>query len=121
MKYFINDSQEVFAFELGFSEQGGLIAISEEEALELASLPVPVFDLGFSERKWRDAHLSEVIWLRERHRDQREIEVSTVLSDAHFKELLIYIQSLRDWPQSADFPNGEYRPTAPLWLAGQTV
>ena len=110
MKYFINDSQEVFAFELGFSEQGGLFAIPEEEALELASRPVPISDLRFSERKWRDAQLSEVTWLRERHRVQREIEVSTVLSDAHFKELLIYIQSLRDWPQSSDFPNSEHRP-----------
>lgn len=120
MKYFINDAQEVFAFELGYSEHVGLIAISEEEALALASLPIPVFDLGFSERKWRDAELSAVIWLRERHQDQRELQVSTTLSDARFKELLIYIQSLRDWPQSSDFPNNGHRPIAPLWIADQS-
>ncbi|WP_433916234.1 phage tail assembly chaperone [Pseudomonas protegens] len=34
--------------------------------------------------------------------------------------LLDYIQALRDWPQSTDFPDDQRRPAAPPWIAKQT-
>jgi len=71
------------------------------------------------ERAWRDAELASVMWLRERHRDQQEIGGSTTLSDVQFAELLVYMQALRDWPQSPDFPTLEQRPAAPAWIAEQ--
>ncbi|WP_259745342.1 phage tail assembly chaperone [Pseudomonas protegens] len=72
------------------------------------------------ERRWRDVELTSVMWLRERHRDQLEIEAPTTLTGEQFKELLVYMQSLRDWPQSPDFPQIEHRPVAPPWIAEQT-
>ncbi|ERO61156.1 hypothetical protein P308_10490 [Pseudomonas piscis] len=81
-----------------------------------ASLPTQEND----ERRWRDEELSSVIWLRERHRDQLEIETPTTLTSDQFKELLTHIQVLRNWPQSPDFPQIEHRPVAPPWLAEQT-
>lgn len=71
------------------------------------------------ERAWRDAELASVMWLRERHRDQQEIGGSTTLSNDQFAELLVYMQALRDWPQSPEFPAIEQRPVAPAWIAEQ--
>lgn len=89
------------------------------------SVPVPSPEdlqvaLKVAERAWRDAELTSVKWLRERHRDQQEVGFDTALSDTQFKELLVYIQALRDWPQSSDFPDSAHRPLAPRWIADQT-
>jgi hypothetical protein len=81
---------------------------------------VPLEDPASFERERRDTELAAVIWLRERHRDQKEIGFDTALSDAQFEELLLYMQALRDWPQSPNFPDIEHRPLAPAWIANQT-
>ena len=87
----------------------------------IASAAAPPAANEGDERAWRDAELVAVMWLRERHRDQLEIEVETTLTAEQFRELLVYMQALRDWPQSSGFPDNQYRPTAPEWLAEQTV
>ncbi|PLP87427.1 phage tail protein [Pseudomonas sp. FFUP_PS_473] len=71
------------------------------------------------ERQWRDSVLVSLVWLRDRHRDQLEIGAATTLSAEQFAELLVYMQALRDWPQSEQFPVTEYRPVAPPWIAEQ--
>lgn len=71
------------------------------------------------ERYWRDSQLSSVMWLRERHRDQQDLGGSTTLTAEQFQELLVFMQALRDWPQSDLFPDVEKRPVAPLWIAEQ--
>lgn len=73
-------------------------------------------NLQHAERQWRDGALTSVIWLRERHRDQLEIATTSVLTAEQFTELLVYMQALRDWPQSEHFPDSQHRPTAPAWL-----
>ncbi|MCR4538340.1 phage tail assembly chaperone [Pseudomonas sp. 18.1.10] len=106
-----------------------VIEMSEKEYADLSERGFAISDPGVSptiedvvarERAWRGYELSSVKWLRERHRDQLEIEVAPTLSEAQFKELLMYMQALRDWPQSPDFPNSEHRPVAPSWIANQT-
>jgi len=76
--------------------------------------------LAESGRIWRDSELSKVLWMRERHRDQQEIGAATTLSGEQFSELLAYMQNLRDWPQSPDFPSVEHRPAEPAWIAEQS-
>lgn len=76
--------------------------------------------LAVQERAWRDGELASLMWLRERHRDQMEIGRETTLSAEQFTELLEYMQDLRDWPQSPDFPGIEQRPLPPAWIAEQT-
>ena len=76
--------------------------------------------LEAAERAWRDASVSAVLWLRERHRDEQDLQRSTTLTGERFAELLAYLQSLRDWPQSEQFPEAEHRPVAPPWIAEQT-
>ncbi|WP_025128917.1 phage tail assembly chaperone [Pseudomonas sp. PH1b] len=95
--------------------------ISEKRAraiIEELNKPSPI-SMTVEERKWRDGELSSVMWLRERHRDQLEIEAPATLTGEQFKELLVYMQALRDWPQSADFPDALRRPAAPPWIAEQ--
>jgi len=74
-----------------------------------------------AERTWRDTALASLVWLRDRHRDQLDIEVATTLSGEQFTELLVYMQALRDWPQAPDFPDSQHRPVAPAWIAEQTA
>jgi hypothetical protein len=73
-----------------------------------------------SERAWRDAELSSLAWLRDRHRDQLDMSTATTLTPGQFNELLTYMQALRDWPQSEVFPDVDQRPLAPSWIAEQT-
>lgn len=96
--------------------------ISEQKAkiiIEELNKPLPI-SMTVEERKWRDDELTSVMWLRERHRDQSEIGTATTLTGEQFKELLVYMQTLRDWPQSPDFPQIKHRPVAPPWIAEQT-
>lgn len=112
-------SESVFEVVIANPEQGKVRAHDEHGLPFLVDAPVVVPDTGVAERTWRDAELSSVIWLRDRHRDQLDIGSDTTLGSDQFAELLLYMQALRDWPQSADFPDSQYRPTAPNWIAEQ--
>lgn len=98
----------------------GMVRAHDENGLPyLIDAPEVVLDPATQERQWRDAELSSVMWFRERHRDQLEVEAPTTLTSEQFKELLVYVQALRDWPQSVDFPDVQHRPAAPPWIAEQ--
>lgn len=90
----------------------------DDDNPELISLsPSQIAD---NERAWRDSQLSSVKWLRERHRDQQDIGCPSTLTAGQFQELLVYMQALRDWPQSSYFPEQTLRPMPPDWLSSQT-
>jgi|GEM_PF-193113 len=79
--------------------------------------PMPVrADLEARERIWRDSELERVKWLRERHRDEVELGLSTTLAVEQYEELLAYMQDLRTWPQSTGFPDDSERPVVPAWV-----
>ena len=100
----------------------GKIRAHDENGLPyLVNSPVLIPAPTAQEREWRDTQLASVMWLRERHRDQVEIKVPTTLTTEQFEELLVYIQALRDWPQSPAFPNPEERPTEPTWLSEMQI
>lgn len=69
-----------------------------------------------AERQWRDAELAARQWLRDRHRDEQDLGRPTTLSNEQFTELLVYLQALRDWPQSEVFPDSQQRPQPPGWI-----
>ncbi|QWA30506.1 phage tail assembly chaperone [Pseudomonas sp. RC3H12] len=126
MKYFRNpETNEVFAFESDGSQDEfiGQDLVPMKPAEVEAHLSPPSLSreqIAAAERAWRDAAVTAVLWLRERHRDEQDLQRSTTLSDERFAELLTYLQSLRDWPQSAQFPEIEHRPVAPPWITEQT-
>ncbi|ARB29969.1 tail fiber assembly protein [Pseudomonas tolaasii] len=70
-----------------------------------------------AERQWRDTQIDSAKWLRERHRDESDLKRATTLTQAQFAQLLAYLQQLRDWPQSPDFPASASRPIRPVWMA----
>lgn len=99
----------------------GKIRAHDEHGLPyLIDAPEAVPDVALLERAWRDGELAKLVWLRDRHRDQLEIGGSTTLTAEQFQELLVYMQALRDWPQSEQFPETEHRPVAPPWIFEQT-
>lgn len=112
-------SEALFLSAICNPEPGTILAHDEQGLPYLVDAPEPVQDLAAQERVWRDDELSSVMWLRERHRDQLEISESATLTAEQFTELLVYMQALRDWPQSLNFPDSQHRPTAPVWIAEQ--
>lgn len=69
------------------------------------------------ERSWRDQEINRISWLRDRHRDELELDLGATLTEDQYNELQDYIQMLRDWPMNQEFPNQEARPDRPSWLS----
>lgn len=99
----------------------GLVVQIAAGSFELVEPPVDPAAVARAERAWRDEALASMIALRDRHRDQVEIGSSTTLTTEQFGELLVYMQALRDWPQSDGFPVIDNRPVAPGWLSDATL
>jgi len=108
--------------ELRAQNSAGKIISAGVDGAPIAIDPLPPSEeqMAAKERAWRDVQLSLAAVTRDRHRDQVEIGAETALSSEQFTELLVYMQALRDWPQSSAFPDGEYRPPAPDWFADQS-
>ncbi|TFF42855.1 phage tail assembly chaperone [Pseudomonas sp. RIT623] len=99
----------------------GLVEVEDDDPryLGLIASVTPeklVLEPSALERQWRDAQLLELVWLRDRHRDQLEIGATTTLTAEQFAELLVFMQALRDWPQSEAFPDESARPVPPVFL-----
>lgn len=99
--------------------QGLSVRVTKAGACELFEPPADPDALANLERGWRDGVLAVLLGMRDRHRDQIEIGADTTLTAEQFTELLTYMQALRDWPQSTDFPDTTHRPKPPAWLAEQ--
>lgn len=80
----------------------------------------PMLDQVDAERVWRNSELQATEWLVTRHRDEQDLNRAPSLTAEQFSELLTYRQTLRDWPQTGEFPGAEFRPVAPSWIAEQT-
>jgi hypothetical protein len=73
-----------------------------------------------AERVWRNAEVASTEWLVARHRDEQDLGGTPTLTSEQFSELLAYREALRNWPQTANFPDSQYRPMAPPWIAEQS-
>ncbi|ERH60364.1 phage tail assembly chaperone [Pseudomonas simiae] len=112
-------TDQVYADLLIAQNSGQLIQLNADGVPVAVAAPGPTDEqLAITERAWRDQALSVAIGLRDRHRDQLEIDAPTTLSGEQFKELLQYMQTLRDWPQSSGFPHTG-RPSVPAWMADE--
>lgn len=90
----------------------GLLVVKEGDTFVLVEPPASAAD----ERAWRDSMLASAVRVRDRHRDQVEIGIDPTLTGEQYKSLMMYLQSLRDWPQSSDYPDASHRPMAPAFL-----
>lgn len=112
-------SEDLYLSVIGNPAHGKIRAHDDRGLPYLIDAPDAPPDPVSQERQWRDAELNSVMWLRERHRDQLEISSATTLTSDQFSGLLVYMQALRDWPQSPNFPDIRHRPAAPEWIAEQ--
>lgn len=100
----------------GMQERRVVVANAEGYPILEDPQPPSAEELAAVERAWRDTELQRVNWLRDRHRDETELGMGTTLDPGLFADLLRYMQSLRDWPQSQKFPIKDHRPLSPTWL-----
>ena len=61
----------------------------------------------------RDARIEAVRWLIDRHRDERELGLTTTLTAEDYRLVLDYVQALRDVPEQAGFPDAIDWPVLP--------
>lgn len=99
---------------IGASVQGQVIFHKDGLPYLKDAASLSVDQLAVVERKWRDGEISASEWMVIRHRDQLELGETLTLSADEFQALNRYRQELRDWPQSADFPDQSKRPVFPI-------
>ncbi|QXH57432.1 MULTISPECIES: phage tail assembly chaperone [Pseudomonas] len=111
---------QVYAYAADGSEDefkvDDLVLMTGAELQAYLNPPKTQEQIEATERTWRDAAVNDVLWLRERHRDELDMQRSTTLTGERFTELLAYLQALRDWPQSEAFPDRASRPLEPVWV-----
>lgn len=115
----IEITEDLYLSVIGNPPPGKVRSHDENGFPYLVDKPAISRDPAVVEREWRDTELASLMWLRERHRDQQEIGGNTSLSPEQFAELLVYLQVLRDWPQTSEFPDSLYRPVPPSWIGQQ--
>lgn len=108
-------------FEQTLARQPGVPYLTHADKVEFRTVDAYATEeqAARQERGWRDGEVEAVKWLRERHRDEMDLAITTTLTTAQFKSLLTYLQALRNWPQSPSFPDLLQRPVAPGWIATQ--
>ena len=62
-------------------------------------------------RNKRNNLINGILWKVERHKQQKELNIKTTLTDAEYIELLKYIQALRDITAQNGFPDNVIFPT----------
>lgn len=97
---------------------GSILVPGKKGRPSTAPAPGPtVEELKARERAIRDRALLLTDPMIARHRDELEAERSTTLTAEQYKQLQSYRHELRGWPESVHFPEHEYRPEQPAWLA----
>ncbi|QAY92569.1 phage tail assembly chaperone [Pseudomonas sp. ACM7] len=103
----------------GMQEKRVVVATADGYPVLQAPPPPTAEQVAMVERAWRDEALDGIKWLRDRHRDEQDMGLPTTLGVTQFSELLSYMQALRSWPQSPEFPNVEGRPVPQQWIVDQ--
>ena len=101
----------------------GYFTAEEWQAAHPAPIsPTPTIEELFDRlRSFRDARISAVLWMRERHADELELGKETTLTSEQYTALLTYIQALRDLPAQPGAPwdgGGELTPWPELPTIG---
>jgi hypothetical protein len=94
----------------------GLVELTAEEAYA-AQHPAPTAQqLAEKIRAERNAILAKCDMLTTRHRDQKDIGLTTTLTDAQYSDVLTYKQALRDMVDNPKFPESITWPKIPIWF-----
>ena len=101
MNYYKDNQNNVFAYSDIQTPKDGLTKITEQEALGIANPPSTAEQLAEKVRTERDAKIEAVRWRVERAKDEKELGIPLT---EPLEPLLQYVQSLRDIPEQAGFP-----------------
>lgn len=102
--------------------QGKVIqANSKGEPVAVAPPPPSDAELERRERIWRDSALANTDGLVVRHRDELELQQATTLTTEQYQQLQRYRLDLRAWPVSEHFPDSQFRPVIPDWVATKNL
>lgn len=101
--------------------KGGSVLTSDDKGFpKLADAPgLTAEELMAAERTLRDRMLLNTDSLVARHRDEIEVGRATTITVEQYKQLQVYRQALRDWPEALGFPSIDKRPVPLRWLAEQ--
>lgn len=85
-----------------------IIADHRPEYFSLEKMPEPTKEEKSNQVKSiRNQYMSEILNKTERYETQKAAEIETTDSAETYRNYLLYLQYLRDVPQSVDFPNVE--------------
>lgn len=103
------------------ASQGQIIQAGEDGAPIAVNAPTPpVETLAALARRRRDAEITKVRWLVDRHRDEEALDAPTTLSAEGYRAVLLHIQALRDVPSQSGFPADIAWPVLPTEIETQT-
>lgn len=89
----------------------------EQGALLIVDAPLPSAELlAVQARSLRDAYISQIRWIIDRHRDEKALGRTTTLTDEDYQLVLDYVQQLRDLPEQENFPHQIDWPVLPAEL-----
>lgn len=88
-----------------------------EGVFQIKEVPPPSKDeLAADVRRKRQELLDDTLWIVERHRTEKELEVPTTLTPKEYLEVLTYQQALRDITKQAGFPENVVYPDLPACI-----
>lgn len=88
-------------------ENGKLVQKSQDEIFNEMTLEEKAIFI----RNKRDNLINNVIWQVERHKQEKELNINTTLTNEEYLNLLKYIQTLRDITTQEGFPENVTFPT----------
>jgi hypothetical protein len=99
-------SAEDHAALLEAASRGKIVQAGPDGAPIAVDPPAPsIQSLAAAARRRRDIEVAALRWMVERHRDEIEMGRPTTLSADRYVALLDHLQTLRDVPAQAGFPN----------------
>ncbi|WP_186353186.1 MULTISPECIES: phage tail protein [Pseudomonas] len=114
--------QDKYLALLAAQSQGKVIqANSKGDPVAVDPPPPSDEELERRERVWRDSALANTDGLVVRHRDELELQQATTLTAEQYQQLQRYRLDLRTWPVAEHFPDRQFRPVTPDWVATKNL
>lgn len=97
-----------------YCNENGLIIEDKGDYLEAVNPPEPTDEQKAAEaRAERDRRIDAIRWRIERYQTQAAAGLETTDTEEQYKDILLYVQALRDIPEQAGFPDAIEWPEQP--------
>ena len=97
-----------------YCNENGKVIEDKGDYLEAVNPPEPTDEQKAAEaRAERDRRINAILWRIERYQTQEAAGLETTDTAEQYREILIYVQALRDVPAQSGFPNAIEWPEEP--------